>query len=391
MSPLVIPFWDSCPSADTWLLGVDFLDRIARQSRRAGFGEVIVRPGSDDIRKLPERFLIVFPNLLLSDRGWKRLHSLEADCDTLTALSTSDSIALIRSKDADLIRAAFAASRNYPELLSRLRSRLRSDYMGVEGSDSVVFRSERDREDVETWLLRGLIKDSEGFMSRYLERRISLAVSRRLAKTRVTPDTMTLVSVGIGIIGAVFFVFPRRRSHVLGALLLWLHSVLDGCDGELARLKFAESRRGGLLDFWGDNVVHSAVFLAIALRLYLDRSRALASSLAALSMGGTLFSAGFVYWTTMRRKPSEGPLFASVVDSTLVKPGELAAAERIADQLARRDFIYLVVALAVLGKVRWFLWMGAVGAPIYFLALTAFKLKNRPASRQQNPIAQNSQ
>ena len=93
----------------------------------------------------------------------------------------------------------------------------------------------------------------------------------------------------------------------------------------------------------------------------------------------------------MRRKPSEGPLFASVVDSTLVKPGELAAAERIADQLARRDFIYLVVALAVLGKVRWFLWMGAVGAPIYFLALTAFKLKNRPVSRQQNPIAQNSQ
>ena len=126
MSPLVIPFWD-CPPADACLLGVDFLDRIARQSRRAGFGEVIVRPGPDAIRKLPERFLIVFPNLLLSDRGWKRLHSLEADCDTLTALSTSDSIALIRSKDADLIRAAFAASRNYQELLARLRSRLRSD------------------------------------------------------------------------------------------------------------------------------------------------------------------------------------------------------------------------------------------------------------------------
>ena len=28
---------------------------------------------------------------------------------------------------------------------------------------------------------------------------------------------------------------------------------LDGCDGELARLKFKESRWGGLLDFWGDN------------------------------------------------------------------------------------------------------------------------------------------
>jgi hypothetical protein len=55
----------------------------------------------------------------------------------------------------------------------------------------------------------------------------------------------------------------------------------------------------------------------------------------------------------------------------------------MADQLARRNFIYLVVALALLGKVNWFLWMGAVGAPLYFLALAAFSLKNSPAARQQ--------
>jgi hypothetical protein len=43
-----------------------------------------------------------------------------------------------------------------------------------------------------------------------------------------------------------------------------------------------------------------------------------------------------------------------------------------------------VVALALFGKVNWFLWMGAVGAPLYFLALAAFSLKNSPAARQQN-------
>src|SRR6185436_17048084 len=36
-------------------------------------------------------------------------------------------------------------------------------------------------------------------------------------------------------------------------------------DGELARLKFLESHTGALLDFWGDNVVHVAVFAAIAI------------------------------------------------------------------------------------------------------------------------------
>src|SRR2546426_3192414 len=36
------------------------------------------------------------------------------------------------------------------------------------------------------------------------------------------------------------------------------HSILDGCDGELARLKFQHSRWGAVLDFWCDNVVHVA-------------------------------------------------------------------------------------------------------------------------------------
>src|SRR2546430_17102958 len=101
-------------------------------------------------------------------------------------------------------------------------------------------------------------------MSRHVERRISLALTRRLVGTRVTPDAMTLVSVGIGLVGAAFFLSVSPAFQLTGALLFLAHSILDGCDGELARLKFLESRRGAILDFWGDNVVHVAVFSAIA-------------------------------------------------------------------------------------------------------------------------------
>ena len=59
------------------------------------------------------------------------------------------------------------------------------------------------------------------------------------------------------------------------------------------------------------------------------------------------------------------------------------AGAKIADLLARRDFIYLVVALACLRRTDWFLWLGAVGAPLYFLALAGFSLKTRPATPQQ--------
>jgi hypothetical protein len=80
----------------------------------------------------------------------------------------------------------------------------------------------------------------------------------------------------------------------------------------------------------------------------------------------------------MRRKRSGGPLFTSVVGASFPNSNIPSPAEKMADQLARRDFIYLVVALALLGKVNWFLWMGAVGAPLCFLALAAFSLKNSP-------------
>jgi phosphatidylglycerophosphate synthase len=380
---LVIPFWNSCPPPHIRLLGVEFEDRIVLQSRKSGFKRFLLNPGAE-IEQLPEQFLVFFPNLLLSGDAWKRLNTLEPASDTLTAARETDSLALVCCKDAAFAAGAFRESGSYSELLTNLRVRLKCEIVDFEEREWVAFRNEIDRPHVETWLLRGLIKDSEGFMSRHLERKISLAVTRNLVGTRITPNIMTLISLGIGLVGAFFFALPQWSHQVFGALLFWLHSVIDGCDGELARLKFAESRWGGLLDFWGDNIVHSAVFTAIAARMYVERPGTAPPGLAALAVGGTLLSASLVYWATMRRKISSGPLFTSVVGASSPNSEISSHTERLADQLARRDFIYLVVALAVFGKVDWFLWMGAVGAPLYFLALATFNLKNSSATRQQN-------
>jgi phosphatidylglycerophosphate synthase len=376
INTLVIPFWKSCPSPGLRLLGIKFKDRIALQSRRSGFESLVLPREPGGIEQLPEEFLIFFPNLLLTDSGWKQLNALEPASDTLTMISGTDSFALVRCRDADFIAGAFQKSDSYSDLLDNLGARLKRGFVSVGKREWISFESEADSPLVEKWMLHGLIKDSEGFMSRHLERKISLAVTRRLAKTRLTPNAMTLVSVVIGIIGASFFALPQGPYHILGSLLFWIHSILDGCDGELARLKFAESRWGGLLDFWGDNLVHSAVFSAIAAGMSLNKPGSNLLPLAASAVGGTLVSATFVYWTTLRPKRSGGPLFASISsnDERFSSPGT-----KIADLLARRDFIYLVVALALLRKMDWFLWMGAVGAPMYFLALAGFSLKNSSA------------
>jgi phosphatidylglycerophosphate synthase len=239
----------------------------------------------------------------------------------------------------------------------------------------VALESPADLPRAERHLLRSLIKDTEGFMSRHFDRRISLAISRRLAGTAVTPNMMTILSVAIGVFGALFFLSPQPLWQTAGALCFVLHSIVDGCDGELARLRFQESRWGGLLDFWGDNLVHVAVYTAIAVGWSRAMGQAWPLWVGALAIAGNLVSAAFVHLQTMRAARKDGPLFTSVSQRS-------SRLSRVADELSRRDFIYLVLILSAFGKAHWFLVMAAVGAPIYFLVLVGLAL----SERQRQPL-----
>jgi phosphatidylglycerophosphate synthase len=224
-----------------------------------------------------------------------------------------------------------------------------------------------DRPRAERLLLRGLIKDTEGFMSRHFDRKISLAISRRIARTGVTPDQMTVVATALGIAAAPFFLSDRPSVQWIGGALFLLHSIIDGCDGELARLKFQESRRGGLLDFWGDNLVHVCVFTAMGLGLARTVGAAWPFWCGVSAVLFTAASAWFVYARTMRA-PKAGPLYTSVAR------GPATLASRIADALSRRDFIYLVLILSLFGKADWFVVLSAAAVPAYFLVLVGIAL-----------------
>ena len=123
---------------------------------------------------------------------------------------------------------------------------------------------------------------------------------------------MSLISVAVGLCGAPFFLSERASLQTIGALLFLAHSILDGCDGELARLKFEESRWGGVLDFWGDNVVHVVVFACMAIGWSLAAGAGWPLLLGAAAVIGTLGSAGLVYWRLMRGKDDSGARFTSV-------------------------------------------------------------------------------
>jgi phosphatidylglycerophosphate synthase len=368
-------------SAAAPLLGLTLVRRAVLAGERAGFDRILVEerePG--ELQKLLEgtSAAIVHPGgpvppigrgrlVVLSDRAVPQiawLRSLRsASIEIGRCLVDGSAAAALELSDAGRAAEALvsrAAGTGAVETAASLLPPSLSPLPPESGRFEIATAG--DLRGAERWLLAGLVKENEGFMSRHVERRLSLAVSRRLAATSCTPNAMTLVSVAVGLAGAAFFLSTRPAFEFAGALLFLLHSILDGCDGELARLKFSESRLGGILDFWGDNVVHSAVFAAIAVAWYRATGESWALPAGAAAIAGTLLSAAFVYRTTMTG-PREGPLF------THATSGPPSPLSRAIDALARRDFIYVVVALSAFGKAHWFLAAAALGAPLYLLLL----------------------
>jgi hypothetical protein len=97
--------------------------------------------------------------------------------------------------------------------------------------------------------------------------------------------------------------------------------------------------------------------------------------LGAAAVLGTLGSAGFVFWRLMRSKDGDDTLFTSVSDAP-ERP-----LTRLLDSASRRDFIYLVILLALFGRSNWFLVMAGIGAPIYFF-LVLFASRRQPSLKE---------
>jgi phosphatidylglycerophosphate synthase len=154
------------------------------------------------------------------------------------------------------------------------RRLLRAGYRGdieaaaLEKDEFVVAASDeagcRRAEDL---LLQALLKATDGLISRSINRRISLRVTRLLLDTSLTPNQMTVIAALFGFAAILVVAVGGAAWLVPGALLLQVQSILDGCDGEISRLKYIRSRLGEWLDQVLDDVVNVGFFAAAGLAL----------------------------------------------------------------------------------------------------------------------------
>lgn len=222
--------------------------------------------------------------------------------------------------------------------------------------------SAADAADAERALLATLGSPNDGPIARF-DRALSTRISRHLVRTPLRPNHITTIGTAIGLTGAWCLAQGTYAWELLGALLFWFAVIVDGCDGEVARLKFLESRFGYLYDVTTDNIVHAAIFAGMGVGLYRADPTQPFLLLGALLVGGLIAATAATMTLLVPEPTGEQP------------PPRTSRGRwrrrllRGFEALMNRDFAYLVLALAVCGKLHWFLWGAAFGTYVYAGAL----------------------
>ena len=114
-------------------------------------------------------------------------------------------------------------------------------------------------------VLQGSGKTTDGWVSRHFGRRISRVVSFGMLSMGCKPNHASALTLVVGLAAAALAVRPGHASLVGTGVLFQLASVLDGVDGEMARVTLTESDRGALIDTLVDQLTYLACFLGLTI------------------------------------------------------------------------------------------------------------------------------
>lgn len=105
-------------------------------------------------------------------------------------------------------------------------------------------------------------KATSGFISRHLNARISIPISKVLIETGISPHLVTsLLVMPSGLATAYLVTRPDQYAWLAAAGVLWqLAAILDRCDGEIARVTLSESKFGAWFDTLTDNIAYLCAY-----------------------------------------------------------------------------------------------------------------------------------
>ena len=184
---------------------------------------------------------------------------------------------------------------------------------------------------------------TDGLVDTHFNRPLGRPLSRLLIHTRITPNQVSIFGIMLGVFAAYCFTLGLPQWMILGAVLLQLSAVAGCIDGDLARMSFKETAAGKWIGFGGNQMVRLCLFAGLGVGAYrLNGNSGPALWLGLSAAVGTVIFFVVILRAHLRLQP-------------------------FINKTANRDFSVLLIALAIVQRVEWFLWIAAIGVHVFWL------------------------
>jgi phosphatidylglycerophosphate synthase len=219
------------------------------------------------------------------------------------------------------------------------------------------------------WSLR---KAADGLASKWINRHLSLRVTWLVKRTPIHPNHVTTFCFGLAVLGAVVLARGGWLAGVVGMLLVNLGSIIDGVDGELARLRYQFSRVGQWMDTLADDFGNVAYVTGLAINLDLAGvTWAMPLAIAALVCFALTQSTQYALITLVYKSGDLAaiPWAFQSHDFLSAKPkGLFEWMKATVPKTLKRDFaLTMFVGLALIGRLDVILLIFSAGAISFFL------------------------
>ena len=403
------------------LAGLPIAERVLRPAQRAGYTRILVwLPDSDR----PQTRALVDDvarssgviEIMTNEEMWRaRLHEL-APTDPVTVVGAGSVVSkallelarelpvgndAIRDVPAGvdyrvsgIVRLTAEAAASPSAVIAVLAQRreaarvLPSGQAVASGQAQLAIRivTADDLAAAEHTIRRASYKNTDAKLARF-NRKMSLPISIALIRTPITANQLSVALVAIGFYSAWLFSIGHYFAGVLGAFLSLAASILDGCDGEIARLKYQESALGCWIETFGDYSYYIAIFVGLTLGSVRQTGWEFFYWLGGIALAGTLLSFGLLIY--LRNRITAGqPERLHDIARTRFKAAPTRWSRivwRISFVATRAAMPYGIMALALVDALPLVVVLAAIGANIYWISLMV-KLRNLLGTAETVPV-----
>ena len=230
------------------------------------------------------------------------------------------------------------------------------------------------------------MKATDGIYAR-TNRGVSIPISRILIHTPITPNMITVIGLCCSLTAAWLYSFGTYSTMVAGSIGSWFASMVDGCDGEVARAKLQESEFGAWFEMVCDFLYYVVMFLGMGVGIARHTGNPIWSWVGIGSAFGTILS--FVVISRLKKRYAReassadfGRAFQARVGARTSNPLHFIS-RHVNFLITRAAMPYFIVLFTVLNIAPWILGMILIGTNLaWFLALCAYPLFRRPVPGQ---------